>query len=194
MIMLYGIDILLLFLSFKHSMSYRIQLCYITSYYIISEKYHILITPQHFVYFEIDLPQSLNITQYNTHCSVTGSLTAAQTAQRGRVSPSAILLYISIRGKGPGNNYICCSGTCRLYLTADLLVCVVVVAWLSYPGHFSNNFLLYNYLLLFLFIFIFFIFNVFESLQGLARFWPWGCASKQVLFLNELEEVRTYAL
>jgi serine/threonine-protein phosphatase 2A regulatory subunit B' len=25
--------------------------------------------------------------------------------------------------------------------------------------------------------------------QGLARFWPWGCASKQVLFLNELEEV-----
>ena len=26
-------------------------------------------------------------------------------------------------------------------------------------------------------------------MQGLARFWPWGCASKQVLFLNELEEI-----
>ena len=25
--------------------------------------------------------------------------------------------------------------------------------------------------------------------QGLARFWPWGCAAKQVLFLNELEEI-----
>jgi serine/threonine-protein phosphatase 2A regulatory subunit B' len=26
-------------------------------------------------------------------------------------------------------------------------------------------------------------------LHGLVRFWPWTCASKQVLFLNELEEV-----
>lgn len=26
-------------------------------------------------------------------------------------------------------------------------------------------------------------------LQGLVRFWPWSCSSKQVLFLNELEEI-----
>ena len=26
-------------------------------------------------------------------------------------------------------------------------------------------------------------------IQGLARFWPWSNASKQVLFLNELEEI-----
>ena len=25
--------------------------------------------------------------------------------------------------------------------------------------------------------------------QGLIRFWPWSCSSKQVLFLNELEDV-----
>ena len=25
--------------------------------------------------------------------------------------------------------------------------------------------------------------------QGMSRFWPWTCASKQVLFLNELEEI-----
>lgn len=27
------------------------------------------------------------------------------------------------------------------------------------------------------------------SPQGLIRFWPWSCSSKQVLFLNELEDV-----
>ncbi|CAM9774905.1 unnamed protein product [Phaeothamnion confervicola] len=26
-------------------------------------------------------------------------------------------------------------------------------------------------------------------LDGLARFWPWSCSSKQVLFLNELEDI-----
>lgn len=26
-------------------------------------------------------------------------------------------------------------------------------------------------------------------MQGLIRFWPWSCSSKQVLFLNELEDV-----
>jgi hypothetical protein len=35
---------------------------------------------------------------------------------------------------------------------------------------------------------LFFTYHVFSS-QGLARFWPWGCAAKQVLFLNELEEI-----
>ena len=26
-------------------------------------------------------------------------------------------------------------------------------------------------------------------IHGLVRFWPWTCSSKQVLFLNELEEI-----
>lgn len=32
-------------------------------------------------------------------------------------------------------------------------------------------------------------FVLFRFLQGLIRFWPWSCSSKQVLFLNELEDV-----
>ena len=28
-----------------------------------------------------------------------------------------------------------------------------------------------------------------QVIRGLVRFWPWTCASKQVLFLNELEEI-----
>ena len=31
--------------------------------------------------------------------------------------------------------------------------------------------------------------TIVSVVQGLARFWPWGCAAKQVLFLNELEEI-----
>mmetsp|Transcript_26568 Transcript_26568/g.25432 ORF Transcript_26568/g.25432 Transcript_26568/m.25432 type:complete len:480 (-) Transcript_26568:108-1547(-) len=31
--------------------------------------------------------------------------------------------------------------------------------------------------------------TIVSVVEGLARFWPWGCASKQVLFLNELEEI-----
>lgn len=36
----------------------------------------------------------------------------------------------------------------------------------------------------------FFFSNHFRNIsQGLIRFWPWSCSSKQVLFLNELEDV-----